>query len=418
MEIENFLKIITQTIQNGGILFEVAIILILGYLLGNLANLLKMPRVSGYIVTGIIMSPYVLGLIDKEFLDKSDIITHMSLSIITFLIGSSLQWSKIKSLGKAIFGITIGEAEIAYFAVFAAMTAYFYYFSNYEFEVVLAIALLFGALASPTDPAATLEVIHEFKAKGVLTTTVLGVAALDDATGIINYVLGTSIAQTIISGNEFEIKSALFDISKNIFGAIAIGIVMGYVLKYLGMFAKERKEKVTVTFGILFLTFSLAHMAHVDELLSTMTVGITLVNSYKRSYEFISPIENYIEDAVFTLFFVVGSAFLNIAILLKYLPLVGAYIFARFIGKFIGTFLGGSLTNAPAVVRKYLAFSLFPQGGIVIGLALLSYQTPEFREFGQILINIVIGATAIHEFMGPILSKLSLTKAGDIKVEA
>ncbi|WP_281950645.1 cation:proton antiporter [Nitrosophilus kaiyonis] len=409
---------ITLYIKEGGILFEVAIILLIGYLFGNLANLLKMPRVSGYIVTGIIMSPYVLGLIDKEFLDKSDIITHMSLSIITFLIGSSLEWSKIKNLGKTIFAITIGEAEIAYISVFIAMTAYFYYFSDYNFGVVLAIALLFGALASPTDPAATLEVIHEYKAKGILTTTVLGVAALDDATGIMNFVLGTSIAQTVVTGNEIEWQSALLEISKNIIGAIAIGIVMGFVLKFLGEFAKERKEKVTVTFGTLFLTFSIAHMVGVDELLSTMTVGITLVNSYKRSYEFVMPIENYIEDAVFTLFFVVGSAFLNVLILAQYLPLVGAYILARFLGKYIGTFIGGSVTKAPSVIKKYLAFSLFPQGGIVIGLALLSYQNPEFREFGQILINIVIGATAIHEFMGPILSKLALKKAGEIKVEA
>ena len=399
-------------------LFEVAVILLVGYLLGNLANFLKMPRVSGYIVAGILMSPYVFGLIDKEFLDRSDIITHASLSVITFLIGSSLNWQKIKGLGKTIFGITIGEAEFAYIVVFGAMTVYFYYFTDYPFSVVLAIALLFGALASPTDPAATLEVIHEFRAKGVLTTTVLGVAALDDATGIINFVLGTSISQTLVSGEKIQILSAIFEVSKNIFGAIAIGIAMGFLLKFLGEFAKERKEKVTVTFGTLFLTFSIAHIAGVDELLSTMTVGITLVNSYKRSFEFVAPIENYIEDAVFTLFFVVGSAFLNVVLLVKYLPLVGAYILARFFGKYLGSFLGGVLTNALDVVKKYLVFSLFPQGGIVIGLALLTYQNPEFESFGQILVNIVIGATVIHEFMGPLLSKMALIKAGDIKSEA
>jgi len=414
--IEIFSKFID--FKEGGALFEVAIILLIGYLLGNLANLLKMPRVSGYIVAGILMSPYVFGLIDKEFLDRSDIITHASLSIITFLIGSSLNWQKIKGLGKTIFGITIGEAELAYLAVFGAMTAYFYYFTDYSFPIVLAIALLFGALASPTDPAATLEVIHEYRAKGVLTTTVLGVAALDDATGIINFVLGTSISQTLVSGKELQILSAIFEISKNIFGAIAIGIAMGFLLKFLGEFAKDRKEKVTVTFGTLFLTFSIAHMTGVDELLSTMTVGITLVNSYKRGFEFVAPIENYIEDAIFTLFFVVGSAFLNVVLLVKYLPLVGAYILARFLGKYLGSFLGGVVMNASDVVKKYLAFSLFPQGGIVIGLALLTYQNPEFQDFGQILINIVIGATAIGEFMGPLLSKMALTKAGDIKSEA
>jgi len=409
---------ITDFIKEGGALFEVAVILLIGYLLGNLANFLKMPRVSGYIVAGVLMSPYVFEIIDKDFLDRADVITHASLSIITFLIGSSLNWNKIKGLGKSIFGITLGEAEIAYFAVFLAMTAYFYYFSQYPFSVVLAIALLFGALASPTDPAATLEVIHEYKAKGVLTTSVLGVAALDDATGIMNFVLGTSIAQTLVSGQEIVLTDAAIKIAFNILGAIILGIAGGFLLKFLGEFAKERKEKVTVTFGTLFLTFSIAHILGVDELLATMSVGITIANSYKRSFEFVAPIENYIEDAVFTLFFVVGSAFLNINLLIKYLPLVGAYIFARFLGKYLGTMIGGSLTNAPLVVRKYLSFSLFPQGGIVIGLALLSYQNPKFADFGQILVNIVIGATAIHEFLGPLLSKLALKKAGEIKIEA
>lgn len=396
-------------------LFEIGLILVVGYLFGNIANYFKLPRVSGYIVAGILMSPYVFNIIDKQFLDKSDIITHASLSIITFLIGASLSWKNIKSLGKTISFITLGEAELAYLFVSIAMFLYFFFTQHLDIKVLFALSLLFGALASPTDPTATLEVIHEYKAKGVLTTTVLGVAALDDATGIMNFVLGFAIAKSVMSGQNLEILNIFFKILYQIGGAVLLGIVMGFLMHYLGKFAKERKEVVTVTVGILFLTFSIAHAVNVDELLSTMTTGITLVNIDKENEKFKGPLENYIEDVIFTAFFVVGSAFLNIKLIFVFLPLVLVYILSRFIGKFTGVYIGAHLSQAPEKVKKYLAFALFPQGGIVIGLALLSYQTPEFKDFGLILVNMVIGATAIHEFLGPVFSKLALEKAGEIE---
>ena len=124
--------------------------------------------------------------------------------------------------------------------------------------------------------------------------------------------------------------------------------------------------------------------------------------------------ENYIEDLIFTAFFVVGSAFLDLKVLISFLPLVILYVVSRFAGKFVGVYLGGSSSDAPQVVKKYLAFALFPQGGIVIGLALLVYQNPNFKEVGSILVNVVIGATVIHELLGSVFSKLALTKAGEI----
>ncbi|RMD47475.1 MAG: sodium:proton antiporter [Aquificota bacterium] len=408
---EDFIK---EVFKEGGVLLEIGLILVIGYLFGNLANVFKLPRVSGYILAGILMSPYLLGIIDKEFLEKSNVITHASLSIITFLIGSSLSYEKIKKLGKTITVITLGEAEIAFLFVFLAMFLYLYLTQHIDLKMLIALSLVFAALASPTDPTATLAVIHEFKAKGVLTTTVLGVAALDDATGIMNFVFGYSVATSLIAGNELNLLKMTGKVAYQIFGAIFLGILMGYLMHFLGKFAEERKEVVTITVGILFLTFAFAHVADVDELLSTMTTGITLVNVDKENEKFKAPLENYIEDVIFTAFFVVGSAFLNVKILLQYFPMVFVYVLSRFAGKYTGVYIGGHLSDAPDKVKKYLAFSLFPQGGIVIGLSLLAYQNPEFKEVGIVLVNVVIGATAIHEFMGPIFSEFALKKAGEI----
>lgn len=144
--------------------------------------------------------------------------------------------------------------------------------------------------------------IHEYRAKGVLTTTVLGVAALDDATGIMNFVLGYAIATSLVAGQGISIPHIVYEIVYQVAGAVILGIIMGYLMHFLGQFAEERKEVVTVTVGILFITFSLAHGLGVDELLATMTTGITLVNVDTENEKFRSPLENYIEDVIFTAF--------------------------------------------------------------------------------------------------------------------
>ncbi len=403
-----------QIVEKGGALLELGLLLLVGYLFGNLANFLRLPRVSGYILAGIIMSPSLLGVIDRKFLESAEVITHASLSIITFLIGASLSWKRVREFGKSIALITFGEAELAYLSVTITMALYLYYTHGESLNIVIALALLFGALASPTDPTATLAVIHEYRSKGPLTTTVLGVAALDDATGIINFVLGFSLALALTSGTSLSLGSLIQEITFQIFGAVLLGLLMGLIMFFLGGFAKKRKEAVTLTVGMLLFTFSLARVLGVDELLSTMSVGVTIANLGNAWEEFEKPLENYIEDLIFTAFFVIGSAFLDLKVLLYFLPVVLIYITSRFAGKFVGVYMGGHLSKAPEKVKKYLAFALFPQGGIVIGLALLAYQNPNFRETGSILVNVVIGATVVHELLGPISSKLALTKAGEV----
>ncbi len=405
----------SEVVQKGGILLEIGLILISGYLFGNLANILKLPRVSGYIVAGIVMSPHLIGIIDQSFLKKSDVVTHASLSVITFLIGSSLSLRKLRTLGKSILMITLGEAELAFLFVTVTMSAYLFFTRDQGFAEITAIALLFGALGSPTDPAASLAVIHEYRAKGVLTTSILGVAALDDAIGIANFVLGFSLSLALLTGSNLNFLSLAGEVGYEIIGAVILGFLMGYLMHLLGKFAYERKEVVTVTVGILFTTFALADLLGVDKLLSTMMAGITLVNVDKENEKFRDPLENYIEDFIFTAFFVIGSAFLNLKLLIQYFPLVLIFIISRFGGKYVGVYLGGHISGAPPTVKKNLAFALFPQGGIVIGLSLLAYQKPELREIGNVLVNVVIGATAIHEFAGPILSKFALQRAGEIE---
>ncbi len=400
---------------SGGVLLELGLILVIGYFSGNIANLLRLPRVSGYITAGIIMSPSLAGIIDEEFLKRADLVTHASLSVITFLIGSSLSWERLKRFGKSILLITIGEAEFAFLFVCIAMGLYLFFSGSVEPSLLIPVVLIFGSLASPTDPTATLAVIHEYKTRGTLTTTVLGVAAFDDALGIVNFVFGFSAGLSLLGGGWSGLGEIVGKLVYEIAGALVLGSVMGLIMAYLGRYAGARKELITLTIGSLFLTFAIAKMIGVDELLSTMATGIAIANLKGAWERFEKPLEDYIEDLIFTAFFVVGSAFLDIRLLITLAPVILIYVASRFAGKAVGVYLGSRLSGAPAQVRKLLPLTLFPQGGIVIGLALLAYQSPQLKETGTLIVNVVIGATVVHEFMGPLFSKIAFERAGEVR---
>ncbi len=396
------------------VLLQLGAVLLCGYVFGNLAQGLKLPRVSGYILAGIVLSPSVFGLIDQNFLRKAHILTDASLSFITFMIGLSLPFRKLKALGKRIVLITLGEAEVAFLVTSISMCLALAYIKGEVDTTVVAMAIILGVLASPTDPTATIAVMHQYKAKGELSATVLGVTALDDVMGIVNFALGFSLASSIMGGGSLSLFRSVGGVVFEIFGALALGVLGGVFMYFLGAYAKERKEIVTLSFGVLLVVFSGAKAVGVDALLATMSVGVSLANIEGELERFREPLENYIEDLIFSAFFVVGSAYLNPFILISFAPLIGIYVISRFSGKFIGSYIGGVLSGAPDKVRNNIAFALVPQGGIVIGLALLSFQNTSFEDEAKVLVNVIIGSTVIHEFLGPILSGLALKRAGEV----
>ncbi len=402
-----------------GSVFYIGLVLIVGYYSGKLANKLHLPRVSGYILAGMLFSPSILRLFPKEFVRSSDIVTDFALAMITYSIGGSLAIQRIKKLGKSIVLITVFEAEMAFLAMIVGFTIimpfFFHTESSAEFlHVALPLALIIGAMASPTDPTATLAVIHEYSARGPLTTTLLGVAASDDALGIINYSVAIGIASALITGKHLNgVNLALkpiFDIASS----IAVGAVGGYLLVKISEKIRREGSVITVILGTLFIVFGVAHAFKLDPLLSTMTAGAVVVNISKNIEKMFEYIEKYYEEMVFTLFFVLSGSHIQVDVLVKAGFLVLAFVTLRFIGKAIGVFIGGKLSDTAPKVYKHLWLGLIPQGGIVVGLALATVRRPEFHQYAPLVMNLILGTTALHELLGPIFSKLAITKAGEI----
>ncbi len=402
------------------IIFYSGIILFVGFFFGELAEQIKLPKVTGYIIAGVMLNPELFNIIPADITEHTNLITNISLSFITFSVGGTLLYSKIKSMGKAISLITFFEAETAFLFVFLGLFFLAPLFIPTSVEsnllILIPLALFFGALASPTDPSATLAVMHEYKAKGKVSSTIMAVAAFDDIFGLLNFSLAMSVAHILLSGNDFSFGSILIPLYE-IFGAFALGAIMGLILNFISIRIKKESagNLIVLIFGVLLTTFGLAKFIGVDELLSTMTIGIMVVNFNIYQERIFDILSENTEELIFVLFFTLSGFQLNFTVLFDYLPLAGIFVLLRFAGKYTGTRIGSKISKSPEKVKKYVIGGLIPQGGIVIGLALLIKQNPEFSSLADIIISVIIGATIIHELLGPVFAKISLKKAGEIK---
>lgn len=280
--------------------------------------------------------------------------------------------------------------------------------------------MLIGCLASPTDPSATIAVVHEFHAKGDVTSTVLAVSALDDVFGIINYSFSIVLAAVLIQQKGFHIYSSVLYPLLIIVGSIAMGAAFGFIFNIITRFIVKETEGVfiVIIIGLLSLCFGLAHYASFDELLATMVMGIVVVNFNPKRDLIFTMLTRYTEELIFVLFFTISGMYLNLSAMKTSYPLILFFIAYRAIGKFTGTLTGATISKSSVSVKKYTVGGLLPSGGIVIGLALLIKQNTVFSHISDILLNIIIGSTIIHELIGPVIAKFSLKKAGEINTQS
>ena len=402
-------------------LLIVGIIVFTGFIFGEILSKIKLPKVTGYILAGVLLNPQLFYIIPATFTDHTDVITNIALSFITFSVGGTLLYKRIKKLGKGILFITLFEAELAFLTVFLGLLViapFLIAIPNATiFTVFIPLSLLLGALAAPTDPSATLAVAHEYKAKGVVSSTIMGVAAFDDALGIINYSLAISIAAILVLNQSFNLYSSIIQPLFVIFGAIALGLVIGFLFNAITKVFNKEKEGafIVIILCFLLLCFGIASVLGVDELLATMSMGVIVVNFNPMKDKIFKILERYTEELIFVLFFTISGMHLNFSIVSTSLLLILFFVLFRTLGKFMGTTLGAHLAKSPIKIKKYTIGGLIPQGGIVIGLALLIKQKPGFDSLSDIIISIIIGATIIHEFIGPIVAKTTLKHAGEIK---
>ena len=398
----------------------VGLILLAGLVFGEVASRLRLPRVTGYIVAGVILDPNVSHIIPAAFQQHTDFITNISLSFITFLIGGTILASRIRRLGRGIMAITVFEAEVTFFVVAAGiafMLPLIVHKAHGGFlDLFLPVGLIIGALASPTDPSGTIAVVDQFKAKGDVTSTILGVSAFDDALGLINFSLAVVVAKVLITHQAFNAYNSLGMPLLSIGGAAITGIIFGIVFNFAERMLHEESEGIFIVmmFGLLSMCYGVARWLGVDELLSTMTMGIVVTNFTRHRERIFDLMHRYVEEIIFVIFFTLSGMYLDFGVLMSSIVVVGLYTLWRTVGKFAGTYVGATIAGSPKPIKRYTAIGLIPSGGIIVGLALSLKDTPAFAPFADIVLSVVIGATVIHELAGPILVQFALRRTGEI----
>lgn len=392
------------------IILVLTIILFSGLLLTRVVKIFNLPNVTGYLIAGVIIGPYCFNFITIDNIETLKIFIPIALGFVAFSIGGEFKLKNLKAIGGKIVVITILQASLAVIFVIIGLIV---------FQVPIALALILGAIATATAPAATLLVIRQYKAQGPVTDALLPVVAFDDALGLIIYAILFSIAKTIANNVSISVYNTfVFPICEILF-SIFLGALLGFLLVFGTKWFKSRANRLTLMITIVLAGVGLceyissATQFEMSSLLTCMAVGVVFCNLRDRATEIIEGIERW-SPPLFMLFFVVSSAELNFTVI----PSIGiigiVYIVCRSLGKYFGTYFGASITKSDPKIKKYLGFGLLPQAGVAIGMAQLA--SSGLPIYASQIMTVVLCATLFYELVGPVITKISLVKAGEITI--
>lgn len=384
------------------VLFKLGILLVVGILGGRVARRLALPDVTGYLVAGLLLGPSLLNIITPSDSGSFAAINEVALAAIAFSIGSEFIIKDMKKLGGSIVAISMAQVFGAVFCVFAMM--YWVFGQDFVFSLIIA------SMSAATAPAATIMVIRQYKTYGPLTKTILPVVAIDDATGIMIFGIAMSIAHIHIGGSDQSFMGMVAQPFIEIIGSLILGLIMGVILTQVAKKSKNKEELLSIALAAIALSIGLANFLNLSALLTCMMLGATLVNLLKKSKRIFDTINNF-TPPVYLLFFTLAGASLDLKILAKVGLLGLGYIVARAAGKIIGATLGSMAVDADPVVKKYLGFTLLPQGGISIGLSIIVAQ--QLPQYSEAITTVIMFSVFVYEISGPIFAKMALKKAGE-----
>lgn len=386
-------------------MLTVALAVLLGTFGARLFRRLKIPQVVAYIVMGVALGGMGLGLIDERTVEGLGPLSLLALGIIGFNIGGELRLDVFKQHGRSALVILIAEGMGA-FVVVTLLTGLVT--GNW------ALAIVLGAIASATAPAATVDVLWEYRSLGVLTTLVLVIVALDDGLALLLYGFASAIAKSILNHSAFSILTVLQPLYE-IAGAALLGSAVALLFRYAQRRISDKEMVLALVLGSVMLLVGASEALRVDMILASMAFGALYTNiGGKESKEVFASIQRF-APPIFVLFFVLVGARLRLSVLGGILGLVALlYVIGRSGGKFLGVWLGARLSKAPPVVSRYLGLTLFSQAGVAIGLAILSGQVfAGHPEMASAIVAVITTSTFLVQIIGPPSVKFAIERAGE-----
>ncbi|MBQ8638845.1 MAG: cation:proton antiporter [Lachnospiraceae bacterium] len=405
-------------------LLSVSIALLTGLIMTRIFKPLKLPSVTAYLIAGVLIGCYGIGALGIEglgFNSMDDLhqltaISDIALGFIAFSIGNEFRLDDLKQTGKQAAVIGVFQALAATLLVDLALVGLHFLMPD---KISVAQAITLGAIATATAPAATLMVVRQYKAKGPLTNLLLPIVALDDAVGLIVFAVSFGIAKTLVSGT-VDLISIIVNPLLEIVCSLALGSIMGWLLTQLEKLFNSNTNRLNMTIAFVFLTVSLSMLkfeigpVHIgfSSLLVCMMLGTVFCNICPLSHDLMGATDKW-TSPLFALFFVISGAELELNVFAD-IAIVGigiVYIIFRCLGKYFGALFSAKATNCAPQICKYLGITLFPQAGVALGMCATAMQ---LGADGNLIRNITLFAVLVYEIVGPMMTKMALTAAGDI----
>lgn len=412
--------------QTASIFLSLSVALLAGLLLSRLAKKVQLPAVTAYLVAGVLIGPFALGRIGipgigitGEQIEGFGLISDLALGFIAFSMGSEFRISQLKRIGKQATFVGVFQALFTTVIVDAALIILHLIIPD-KFSLQSAIVL--GAVATATAPAATLMVVKQYKAKGPVTDILLPVVALDDAVGLVVFAVSFGIARSLGTGT-VNVTSVILEPVLEVILSLFLGFVMGLLFTLCEKYFHSRSKRMAVSVTFVMMTVAISSMSfeigsvHIvfSSLLACMMLGTVFCNICEVSEELMERADRW-TTPVLILFFVISGAELELSVFADIMVvLIGAvYIISRSLGKYFGAGISARLSKCNPNVVKYLGITLLPQAGVALGMAIKAIELgPE----GAIVRNITLFAVLVYEIVGPFLTKVALTMAGDINEE-
>ena len=413
----------THSLAMADVHLSVLVLLGLGVLGGALGawffQRIRVPQVVGYIAFGLLIGKTGLKLLTTVDIENLRSFTWFALGIIGFLVGGELKMETFRQYGKQFVQILLWEGLIAFFIVAGLAFGLIFWLCG-SVPIALAAGVVLGAIASATDPASTVDVLWEYRARGVLTTTIIAIIALDDALAMTLYGVGTSCAGMLLGqGNNLldHVVKVLIELG----GSVVFGLIIGEVMVLFLRYVHQKKERMlAIAIGMLLLVIGVSSALELDVILVTMSMGFILINRTPHRSEKLFELVRSFSGPIYVMFFVLVGARLELGSMPWWLwALVIMYVIGRNGGKMLGCYIGARTSGAADVVRKYSGMGIFAQGGVAIGLSIMAsqhlgdYPVTETLSLGDMVISAVTATTFLVQLIGPPMVKVAIRLAGE-----
>ena len=412
--------------HTASIFMSLSIALLSGLLLSRLVKKVKLPAVTAYLIAGVLIGPFVLGALNipgigitAEQIEGFGLISDLALGFIAFAMGNEFRLAQLKKIGKQATVIGIFQALFTTVVVDVVLIGLHFLMPD---KLSLSAAIVLASVATATAPAATLMVVKQYKAKGPVTDVLLPVVALDDAVGLVIFAISFGVAKSISIGT-VDVLSVILEPLLEVVRSLGLGFVMGLLFTICEKYFHSRSKRMAVSVTFVMMTVAISclkfdvggiHIAF-SSLLACMMLGTVFCNMCEVSEELMDRADRW-TTPILILFFVISGAELELSVFADWaVVVVGVvYIISRSIGKCFGANISAKMTHSDPNIVKYLGITLLPQAGVALGMAI---KAIELGPDGAIVRNITLFAVLIYEIVGPFLTKVALTKAGDIREE-